>query len=228
MQPYSLLNPIRYQRLFQHIVRIPALKTYYPLNERSGAIAKNYAPATRGTLDGTLNGGATLGQIGKIGKATGFDGVNDYFLVTPVGAMDNNVAFTYGFIVRLRAAAGAGIFPDIFRNFGQVNIELNQSSTTIQTSGGTFVTNVGTTNFTFIALTYDSTLGSNQKKGFMNGSQAFQATVSQPGASTGKVILASESEAFAPANCIMQQFFMVARAMAVDELLKLAQIASLA
>lgn len=76
MQPYSPLTPIRYKKLFQYITRIPNLHVYYPLWEQSGTVCRNYAPATKGSFNGTING-ATVGQDGKVSKSYLFDGTND-------------------------------------------------------------------------------------------------------------------------------------------------------
>ncbi len=64
-----------FTRLYNAIISISGLAAYYPLNETSGN-ALNKAPATIGTLDGTVSG-ATQGVTGLAGKAYSFDGIND-------------------------------------------------------------------------------------------------------------------------------------------------------
>jgi hypothetical protein len=76
MRVFEPLNPIRSERLQWYIKHLPNLVAYYPLNEVAGTVAKNKAPATFGTLDGTTTG-ATIGQPGKAGRAYSFDGTND-------------------------------------------------------------------------------------------------------------------------------------------------------
>lgn len=71
------LSPSRSQRLSNYIKHLPNLVAYYPLNETDGSTAYNKAPATLGTLNGSVTG-ATIGQQGKVGKAYSFDGVGDY------------------------------------------------------------------------------------------------------------------------------------------------------
>src|SRR3990167_9054324 len=66
----------QFQQLLNYIKSLDNLVAYYPLNELSGDTAFNQAPATKGTLDGTITG-ATVGQDGQVGKAYSFDGVND-------------------------------------------------------------------------------------------------------------------------------------------------------
>lgn len=70
------LSPSRSQRLSNYIKHLPNLVAYYPLNETDGSTAYNKAPATLGTLNGSVTG-ATLGQAGKAGRAYSFDGTND-------------------------------------------------------------------------------------------------------------------------------------------------------
>ena len=60
---------------------------YYPLNECNGEVAYNRAPATKGTLNGTITG-ATLKQDGKVGKACSFDGVDDFITIADNSSLD--------------------------------------------------------------------------------------------------------------------------------------------
>lgn len=76
MQLYNPLYPIRSKRLYNYITRLPNLKAYYPMWEQDGNVCHNYAPETRGTLNGTITG-ATVGQSGQIGKAYSFDSDDD-------------------------------------------------------------------------------------------------------------------------------------------------------
>lgn len=66
--------------LSSYIQSLSGLVAYYPLDETSGN-ALNKAPATIGTLDGTVTG-ATQGQPGQSGLAYSFDGVNDEVALT--------------------------------------------------------------------------------------------------------------------------------------------------
>lgn len=61
--------------LSQYIKSLSGLVAYYPLDETSGD-AINHAPATFGTLNGTVTG-ATQGAAGQVGLAYAFDGEND-------------------------------------------------------------------------------------------------------------------------------------------------------
>jgi hypothetical protein len=93
MKILSPLHPIRAERLSQYIKRLPGLVAYYPLNENEGAVAYNQAPATKGTLNGTIPG-ATLKQDGKVGKAYSFDGVDDEIAIGNFGIFDGSKEFS--------------------------------------------------------------------------------------------------------------------------------------
>src|SRR6188768_557077 len=73
---FDKVSKSRLTRLSQSIRLIPGLVAYYPLNEPSGNIAYNRAPATVGTYDATVSG-PTQNAAGKYGPAYSFDGVND-------------------------------------------------------------------------------------------------------------------------------------------------------
>ena len=77
----------RRKRLERAIKRLPGLVAYYPLNETSGD-AKNYAPATKGSLDGSVTG-ATQGGVGQLGRACSFDGVNDNIDIGDIAAIND-------------------------------------------------------------------------------------------------------------------------------------------
>lgn len=66
----------RRQRFMRAIMRMKNLRAYYPTGEVEGTVARNYARATIGTLNGTI-AGATLAQSAKYGLAYSLDGVND-------------------------------------------------------------------------------------------------------------------------------------------------------
>jgi len=64
------------QKLRKAILQLQPV-AYYPLDEQSGSVARNRAPQTQGTLNGTITG-ATIGQAGKVGRAYSFDGEEDF------------------------------------------------------------------------------------------------------------------------------------------------------
>ncbi len=76
MEIYSPLHPWRVKRLKHYITHLSGLIGYWPLWEKDGAVARNYAPSTMDTLNGATTG-ATVGQEGRVGKAYSFDGAND-------------------------------------------------------------------------------------------------------------------------------------------------------
>lgn len=62
-------------QLYYSIKSLPNLNVYYPMNELSGTVCTNRAPATKGTKNGT-NANATVNQSGTVGKAYGFNGTS--------------------------------------------------------------------------------------------------------------------------------------------------------
>jgi len=74
MKRYFWINAT-YSPIQTYVKALSGLVAYYPLDETSGN-AINQAPATLGTLDGTVSG-ATQGVAGQSGLAYSFDGVND-------------------------------------------------------------------------------------------------------------------------------------------------------
>lgn len=94
-----LYPPDKYTQLYNYIRSLNPV-AYYPLNEERGALALNHAPATLGTLNGTITG-ATIGQAGKVGKAYSFDGLNDV-VTLPNGASSKNQSLvSLGAIVKV-------------------------------------------------------------------------------------------------------------------------------
>ena len=105
MQPYSPLTPFRYKRLFQYITRLPNLVAYYPMFEQEGTVARNYAPATKDTLNGTTTG-ATIGQAGQVGKAYSFDGSGDTVTIGDNDVLDITNEITLMAIVKPGKTSG--------------------------------------------------------------------------------------------------------------------------
>ena len=83
--------------LASYIESLSGLVAYYPLNETSGD-AINQAPATIGTMNGTVSG-ATQGQAGQSGLAYSFDGVNDAVTVLDNNSLDLTTGFSLFAIV---------------------------------------------------------------------------------------------------------------------------------
>lgn len=94
-------------RLQREILRIPGLIGYWPLNEPSGAtVIRNYAPATRGLLDGTP-ATTTIGQPGSKGRTCSFDGADSVITVPHNDVLNITNAITVGAIVNF-AGYGEG------------------------------------------------------------------------------------------------------------------------
>lgn len=117
------MSPSREKRLQAYIKSLSGLFDYYPMNEKSGTTAINQAPATKGTLDGTISG-ATINQAGLVGPAYSFDGVNDNV------DLGNNSQFEVG--------TGSITFGFIFyqRNSTTAKFPFSTRSTSAGTSAG--------------------------------------------------------------------------------------------
>ncbi len=87
MEIHSPLHPRRVIRLKQYITKLPGLVGFWPMWEKDGAVARNFAPDNFGSLNGAITG-ATLGQRGQVGKAYSFDGVNDSVEMGAENALD--------------------------------------------------------------------------------------------------------------------------------------------
>lgn len=110
MHDLPLSNRYRLQRA---IKRLPGLVAYYPLNEIEGSAARNYAPATRGALDGVTTG-ATVGQPGRAGRAYGLDGVNDDIRLGRIDQVFSSVlnsgAYGVGLLLKTTQTANRTLF----------------------------------------------------------------------------------------------------------------------
>lgn len=71
----------RLRKLSRTFRSLPGLTVYYPMNELTGTSSVNNAPATLGTLNGTISN-TLVGQPGNMGKAYYFDGAGDRVIVT--------------------------------------------------------------------------------------------------------------------------------------------------
>lgn len=60
----------------RYIKRLPNLIAYYPMQEVEGTVCRNYAPATRGSLNGVIGGTVSLGNPGKVGRCYRFNSTN--------------------------------------------------------------------------------------------------------------------------------------------------------
>jgi len=139
-----LLNnmPLSYQntkrkRLFRAITKTPGLLFYHPMNETSGTVAHNYAPGNLGLYNTNLNGGATFGNPGKIGRAAALDGTTGMFSVP------NNVAFgslaNCSILVNMKLNGAGTVFQKPFYKNGVYDFGINNN-------GNPFVEIVGVYN----------------------------------------------------------------------------------
>lgn len=92
--------------LQNYIKSLIGLVAYYPLDETSGN-AINHAPATLGTLDGTVTG-ATQGVAGQSGNAYSFDGVNDAVSIPYHISYSTSQPFSWGFLAKISSTEDTG------------------------------------------------------------------------------------------------------------------------
>ena len=86
-------------QLYYYIKSLSGLVAYYPLNETEGN-AINRAPATFGTLNGTVTG-ATQGVNGLLGKAYSFNGTSDLVTVSDHASLRGMVSVSWVFMLNL-------------------------------------------------------------------------------------------------------------------------------
>lgn len=98
------LSPSRSKRLSNYIKHLPNLVAYYPLNETDGSTAYNKAPATLGTLNGSITS-ATIGQNGKVGKAYSFNGTSSVITLPNGVSVRNQSLVSIGAIVKVTDSA---------------------------------------------------------------------------------------------------------------------------
>lgn len=94
----DIIYPIKYKELQGFISRIPSLVAYWPLNDVSGTVARNYAPQTINTLNGTIDGCA-VNQPGQTGLSYYFDGTNDKVTIADNDALEGLSAVTVLFFL---------------------------------------------------------------------------------------------------------------------------------
>jgi hypothetical protein len=105
MQIHSPLHPWRAKRLRQYITGLNPVG-YWPLWEKDGSVAKNYAPANLGSFNGVITG-VTTGQAGLVGKACSFDGGNDLITIVNNTSL-NPVVMTAMVLVKVAAFDATG------------------------------------------------------------------------------------------------------------------------
>ena len=232
MHDLPLSNRYRLQRA---IMRLPGLVAYYPLNEAEGSVARNYAPATRGSLDGTITG-ATVGQPGKAGRAYSFDGVND--VVNTNNDYDFSGTKNFTIFLVMRYLTQVNSFPRIVSKSRTIPtpdyVRFLVFSSTNTLDAGRTINNVGksasvvltpNTDY-FCALTYNGT----NSRLYLNGAtptvgpsdtEAFSSFASN-------IAICAEVGGNSPFTGLAQHFALFDRALTDTECLKLAQIAGLA
>ncbi len=86
MEVFSPLHSIRSKKLKAYVRRLPGLVAYYPFWDSTQA--RNYAPATLNSYNGTVSGGVF--QRGKLGGCYSFDGIDDFVNLNSTGVLPNN------------------------------------------------------------------------------------------------------------------------------------------
>lgn len=161
------------------VKKLPGLIGYYPLSELSGN-ALNYAPATIGTMKGTVTD-AVQGASGVVGRAASFDGADDIIRAGNSAAL--NVTGNISAVAIIKptgfgelglgyiASKGNGFTADqlgwgfsLRSNTNQETFRLAANNTTYEAAASAITLNV----WQMPALTYDKDAGSNQVKFYVN------------------------------------------------------------
>lgn len=137
----------RLKRLQNYIKSLPNLVAYYPLDELSGN-AINRAPATIGTLDGSVSN-VTYNQAGQLGIAYLFNGTTSTVEVTDHANIDLSTSFSLFALVNPTTIGegGAGRIFDKNSTYGLLFAGTNQmqifSDATTKSTGNNQITFAG-------------------------------------------------------------------------------------
>lgn len=216
---------------------LSGLVAYYPLGEASGN-AINNAPATRGSLNGTLTS-VTQAQTGKLGGAYLFSDTNSY-VALGTSALLNPVNFTFVFMIKFATThASGGTRKDIvrrdtpyildFKTNGQLEFAVHNggsyqsmSSTKASWAAGQWF---------MVAMVNDSTDASAGRKIYINGVQdATTAAGISSNVDAGKTFTISAPNAGGALsiNATVQHCALFSRALTATEALNLAKKVKLA
>lgn len=229
----DILSVSRARRLSHYIKHLPGLQAYYPLNETSGTKAYNRAPATQGTLNGTITG-ATVGQPGKAGKAYSFDGNDDDIAFT--GLNPSAGSFSLGMLFKRNGNQDAGdrLFDQMdsgptngfnlgFTDATSFNFSIRNVTTDVVAINSGALTDL---TWYFIVATYQQ----NSAKLFINGWQVgvTDTTCTMTAASATPKIGRRAGQVINDLNGSVQHAFYCNQVITPTQILKLAQLAGLA
>lgn len=231
MQVYDQLHPIRAKRLAWYIKQLKPV-VYYPLNERSGTVTKNYAPSTLGSHNGTFTG-TVIGQDGLVGKAYNIDGENDEITIANNVAL-NPAVFSVMALVKITTFSG-----DTFRN-NIVNKEGANSGYALRAGNRQLNFMVGSGSGTpeaidaaqsmtagiwyFVLGTYDG----DTIEVFLNGTSKDTTASADYGTTTNNLLIGEATDAGRDIDGFVQHVAIFDKVLTLDERTKIARIAKLA
>lgn len=218
------------QNLLGYMQTLSNLLAYYPMDEASGNMI-NRAPATYGTLNGTVSG-AMQNVQGKTGRAYSFNGTDNF---VTIGAIPFGTAGTIGLLVNFDIDSTNRYFFDstatnryLFYKRNDAGYGHYLNSNAIGDAAGTFTTIADDSTWTSIIFTWDSSLGSNKQAIYKNGVLLANANVSIAANTPNNFYVGMRNDSAQFYNGLMQHLFMMSRAMTAGEALKVAQLSGLA
>ena len=230
MNPLGLIGNESNPTLLAYMQTLSNVLAYYPMDEASGSMI-NRAPATYGTLNGTV-GGVMQGVAGQTGRAYSFNGTDNS---VTIGAIPFGTAGTIGLLVNFDIDSTNRYFFDstatnrfLFYKRNDAGYGHYLNSNAIGDAAGTFTTIANDSTWTSIIFTWDSSLGSNKQAIYKNGSLLANANVSIAAVTPANFYVGMRNDGAQYYNGLMQHLFMMSRAMTAAEALKVAQLSGLA
>lgn len=100
---YETITRTERYKFIRAVKKLPGLLGYYPMNELSGTVCRNIAPANKNTKNGVINGSMSLGNAipkGRVGRGCRGDGTTAYVDQMGIALYNNGTnKFSVGFIV---------------------------------------------------------------------------------------------------------------------------------
>jgi len=219
-------------RLFQYIRHLKGLAAYYPLNEVTGTVARNYAPATINTLQGTTSN-AGIGKTGLLGRSYDFNGTNNNVEIIDAAPLKPDTltvfalcrADTFGgsdFLNNIVSREGANTGFSLRAGNQQANFMVATGSGTPQAKDASQT--LVASKWTLVAGTYDGT----DIKVYVNGAlRATQASASIGHGTANLQIGNTPLDSARNFDGKIQHVGLVNRALSLTEIQKVAHLAGL-
>lgn len=220
------------QSLSDYIKSLSGLVAYYPMDETSGTVCYNRAPATAGTLDGTI-AGATINQAGQVGKAYSFDGTGDKISIAHNAVLNLSSALSVFAIIRPVNAGGGGFGRILSKASGNNAYGLNVKLVTtgaairVQFNNDDYNSNefIVFNNTYFVVATRNGTAINYYSNGsLVNAQTAINAINTN---NTQELAIGDWYTNDRGFNGLMQHVGLVSRSLTLPEILRMAQLAKL-